>query len=249
MGAIRELSEKREKLQAFINAQKALISCPRRLHTDLLENIFLACLPAGGISVIRRNSVMSAHVAPLLLCRICSSWRKATMSMPRLWASLHIPVDFILARDTRASAVDNWLKRAAACPLSLSVWDNMKRWQWGETLHSEDDMLALAKSLRTHSLWWHDVVFTDPSPHMAQTLREIDQAPNLASFTLHGSTFLATEPKLLNSPSLRTVNLFSHDDLNIVLEIPLVAWQQLTQLDLQSGSGISGTSGSLSPEV
>ncbi|KAK7001333.1 hypothetical protein R3P38DRAFT_2385258, partial [Favolaschia claudopus] len=75
-----------------LNAQKALISYPRCLHTDLLENIFLACLPAGGISVIRRNSVMSAHVAPLLLCRICSAWRKAAMSMRRPWASLRIPV-------------------------------------------------------------------------------------------------------------------------------------------------------------
>ncbi|KAJ7683084.1 hypothetical protein B0H17DRAFT_1074566, partial [Mycena rosella] len=39
---------------------------------------------------LHRNCVMSAVEAPILLGRICSSWRAISHATPRLWARLHI---------------------------------------------------------------------------------------------------------------------------------------------------------------
>ncbi|KAF8213683.1 hypothetical protein K438DRAFT_1550126, partial [Mycena galopus ATCC 62051] len=81
--AIDKLAEERDGLGAYVGAHKALISPVRRLPLDIIQEIFIACLPT------HRNCVMSASEAPILLGRICSSWRALSLSTPRLWASLH----------------------------------------------------------------------------------------------------------------------------------------------------------------
>ncbi|KAF8997107.1 hypothetical protein BDQ17DRAFT_1219547, partial [Cyathus striatus] len=80
------LQDKRSKLHDLAEQHRALISPARRLGTDILEEIFIACLPT------ERNSCMSSTEAPVLLTRICSSWRKIAHSTPRLWAAIHIVV-------------------------------------------------------------------------------------------------------------------------------------------------------------
>ncbi|KAJ6530266.1 hypothetical protein B0H19DRAFT_904173, partial [Mycena capillaripes] len=80
---IRDLTAQRDRVKDHVDSHRALISHPRRLPQDLIEQIFLACLPT------HRNAVMSPAEAPLLLGHICSAWRSVSFSMPRLWASLH----------------------------------------------------------------------------------------------------------------------------------------------------------------
>ncbi|KAJ7892808.1 hypothetical protein B0H14DRAFT_2685809, partial [Mycena olivaceomarginata] len=80
-----------DQIQAYIGSHKALISHPRRLPVDILREIFVACLP------VDRNAVMSAQEAPLLLGRICSTWRSIVLTTPRLWASLHASFEYIVA--------------------------------------------------------------------------------------------------------------------------------------------------------
>ncbi|KAF8187088.1 hypothetical protein K438DRAFT_1595847, partial [Mycena galopus ATCC 62051] len=112
---IRELCAQRDQIQTYIDSHKALISHPRRLPFEIVRNIFVACLPAD------RNTVMSAQEAPLLLCRICSAWRTIALSVPILWATLHVPAEYIIAKETRKQAIIEWLQRSASCPLSLSL--------------------------------------------------------------------------------------------------------------------------------
>ncbi|KAJ6594653.1 hypothetical protein B0H19DRAFT_916822, partial [Mycena capillaripes] len=113
---IRELSEKREKIRSYIDSHKALISYPRRLPPDIVREIFIACLPTTI------NAVLSVQEAPLALCRICSAWRRIALSSPRLWTSIHLPIDFILnKKEQRLSAVARWLQLSGACPISFSV--------------------------------------------------------------------------------------------------------------------------------
>ncbi|KAF8351023.1 hypothetical protein F5887DRAFT_851114, partial [Amanita rubescens] len=60
-----------------------------RLPQDVLAEIFVQCLPKiEPWSSIKGLS--TKDVAPLLLCRICSSWRKLVLSVPRLWQRLSI---------------------------------------------------------------------------------------------------------------------------------------------------------------
>ncbi|KAJ7697841.1 hypothetical protein B0H17DRAFT_912889, partial [Mycena rosella] len=77
--ALDKLTKVRAGLSAYVDAHRALISPLRRLPIDIIEEIFMACLPT------HRNCVMSAMEAPVLLGRICSSWRALSLSTPRLW--------------------------------------------------------------------------------------------------------------------------------------------------------------------
>ncbi|KAJ6594564.1 hypothetical protein B0H19DRAFT_901665, partial [Mycena capillaripes] len=76
---IDKLNEERDTLSAYVEAHKALMSPFRRLPLDILVEIFMACLPTD------RNCVMSAREAPVILGRICRSWRTISLSTPRLW--------------------------------------------------------------------------------------------------------------------------------------------------------------------
>ncbi|KAJ7758533.1 hypothetical protein DFH07DRAFT_919284 [Mycena maculata] len=131
--AIDNLTDERDSVRAYVDAHRALISPVRRLPLDVIQEIFMACTPA------HRDCVMSAFEAPVLLGRICSSWRMISLSTPRLWSRLHIAIPARpsqLADDghrivnlpgyeekltQRLETTKTWLGRSRQCPLSLSV--------------------------------------------------------------------------------------------------------------------------------
>ncbi|KAJ7248624.1 hypothetical protein B0H12DRAFT_1123490 [Mycena haematopus] len=123
--AIDKLTEERDTVAAFVEAHKALISPLRRLPLDIIEELFMACLPTN------RNCVMSATEAPVILGRICSSWRTISLSTPRLWSRLHIveptrvysatPGLYEAKVAQRLEVARAWLQRSGTCPLSISL--------------------------------------------------------------------------------------------------------------------------------
>ncbi|KAJ7803486.1 hypothetical protein B0H14DRAFT_1637275 [Mycena olivaceomarginata] len=130
----KKLAEERDTLLTYVEAHKALISPLRQLPLDIIEEIFMACLPT------HRNCVMSAAEAPVLLGRICSSWRAISLTTPRLWSKLHIveptrpynsppynlnPGLYEAKVAQRLDVADAWLRRSGTCPLSISVESNL----------------------------------------------------------------------------------------------------------------------------
>ncbi|KAF7357887.1 hypothetical protein MVEN_00834900 [Mycena venus] len=122
--ALDKLSKERDALSAYVEAHEVLMSPIRRLPLDILEHIFVACLPT------HRNCVMSAQEAPVILGRICSYWRTISLATPRLWSRLHIvePTGLeqpnslnTLRRLQRLEVADLWLRRSGECPLSISL--------------------------------------------------------------------------------------------------------------------------------
>ncbi|KAJ7045139.1 hypothetical protein C8F04DRAFT_1388707 [Mycena alexandri] len=121
---IDKLAERRASLGAFVDAHRALLSPIRRLPLDVIEEIFVACLPT------HRNCVMSASEAPVLLGRICSSWRAISLTTTRLWTRLHVVwparlshVDVIDAKVAqRLEVFETWFGRSGQLPLSISVY-------------------------------------------------------------------------------------------------------------------------------
>ncbi|KAJ7134869.1 hypothetical protein C8R44DRAFT_560198, partial [Mycena epipterygia] len=77
--ALDKLIAEHDALAAYVESHKALMSPARQLPVDIIQEIFTACIPT------HRNCVMSASEAPVLLGRICSSWRTLSLSTPRLW--------------------------------------------------------------------------------------------------------------------------------------------------------------------
>ncbi|KAJ7091704.1 hypothetical protein C8R43DRAFT_1115080 [Mycena crocata] len=210
---IRDLTSQRDLLNAYIDDHKALISPARRIPPDIVQEIFLACLPTG------HNAVMASTEAPLLLCQICSAWRIVALSTPLLWASLHVYVDFVLADRQRISYVAEWLARSAHCALSLSLAA-----QGCELSHNCLTQLeaADAAALQTIELRAHG---TGPaSPHRNR--------PRFAPYLFHVRLPLAWDPlthlALVNGNETGWV-----DDINDILAI-LPKCPRLVSIDGQA---------------
>ncbi|KIM44045.1 hypothetical protein M413DRAFT_443105 [Hebeloma cylindrosporum] len=136
---LREQKARRLEMQSTVDQYNTILSPARRLPADILHEIFWHCLPT------HRNSVMLSSEAPLLLTRICSSWRAIAFASPKIWSKLHIPLlgdpgvssgceiirdgdvlsrryeRFAQLMRSRCSIVREWLSRSGTCPLSLSV--------------------------------------------------------------------------------------------------------------------------------
>ncbi|KAJ7115288.1 hypothetical protein C8R44DRAFT_546079, partial [Mycena epipterygia] len=80
------LTQKRDRLAEFIDSHLALVSSARKVPHDILREIFAASLPSGGYAMMRRME------SPLLGSHVCNDWQSLALSMPQLWASLHITV-------------------------------------------------------------------------------------------------------------------------------------------------------------
>ncbi|ESK90607.1 hypothetical protein Moror_4243 [Moniliophthora roreri MCA 2997] len=175
---IARLQAQRDNLQSFIDNHRSLLSPIRRVHSDILREIFVRCLPEDHLPV------RSLREAPLLLTGICRSWREIAISTPRLWNRIHISLphprfppiteSFRSLVRSRAEGLALWLDRSGALPLTLSFHATMPsellasvegyRWRTGEqslydlqTLYVEFTLCLLPYSLR-----WGSVSFNIP---------------------------------------------------------------------------------------
>ncbi|KAF7331377.1 hypothetical protein MKEN_00015500 [Mycena kentingensis (nom. inval.)] len=123
--AVAKLDEEERLLKEDCEAYERLLAPIRRIPPELLQLIFIQCLP-------ERNCVMSRNAAPLVLGRVCSDWRRISLATSELWARLHVvePEDpsYVPERrrenprlDLRAQAARTWLNRSGIQPLSLSL--------------------------------------------------------------------------------------------------------------------------------
>ncbi|KAF7296699.1 F-box domain-containing protein [Mycena chlorophos] len=81
---IQRVQTERKTLLDRIQPYQTILSPIRRIPEDILREIFVACMPQD------RNCVMSEKEAPILLGRVCSSWRRLSQSIPYLWTRIHI---------------------------------------------------------------------------------------------------------------------------------------------------------------
>ncbi|KAJ7728951.1 hypothetical protein DFH07DRAFT_850664 [Mycena maculata] len=208
--ALDKLTQERDSLEAYVQAHTALISPSRRLPLDIIQEIFVACLPT------HRNCVMDAREAPVLLGRLCSSWRAVSLSTPRLWASLHVvdvgrlaPVHDSSSRrlEERAALIPEvtrtWLGRSGQCPLSVSLY----------TFPFPSDPVA---------------------PTILETLIQVAPRWQHIQFTIPAA-FLDTQFQLAakDVPILKSIALHQYDPF----QVPNLAWDRLEVL---RGSNVTG---------
>jgi hypothetical protein len=118
-----DLQKSYRQLKISVDAHLALLSPMRNLPPEVLQLIFIMTLPSN------RNAVMHASEAPVLLGRVCSGWRRIAFATPELWASVHVvcpPMDYAESASAptriQRQAMEAWLARSGACPLSISIW-------------------------------------------------------------------------------------------------------------------------------
>ncbi|KAF7335739.1 F-box domain-containing protein [Mycena venus] len=216
-------NRKRDELEEFIDAHLALMSPVRRLPDDVIRAVFLATLPTG------RNPALNSDEAPLLLCRICRSWRILARTTPRLWASIHIVVPHPLKLPQLTERVTAWLEKSGTVPLDISL-------TYSRTSDTSSDVSSLVSQLLAVSRRWRNI-------HIALTSRpefaslSSDDVPLLQSITIRETVDRTSSPDphgpllFLGTKSLRTIDC---EDARYILDCP-ISWGSLTHFKAPCG--------------
>ena len=248
-----QILSEQASLLLSVSKHRALISLVRKLPVDILQEIFIACLPTT------HNSVMSKREPPMLLTQICSSWRVIAHATPQLWKSIHIAVPCntpgMYAVESpnfqsmvqqvahrRSEAVLEWIKRSASCPLDISLN------QW-ENTPSDGFYDSIMEHLIQFSERWRDVSFS--APYQALQLvaaLPASRLPLLESFflscgRLHFSPVslpphlerqsLWINSGIMQAPKLREICLTQLNE--DATQLP-INWSLLTKFSLQGTS-------------
>lgn len=97
-----------------VSYHKCLLSPIRRVPVEILQSIFLACLPEGFVEA-------DPYAAPLLLCQICKYWRDVALALPLLWASFKVRRSSTGTCGPAFPLAELWLERSKAAPLSICL--------------------------------------------------------------------------------------------------------------------------------
>ncbi|KAF7343948.1 hypothetical protein MVEN_01683600 [Mycena venus] len=220
---IHDLTVQRDQIRDYIVSHRALISQPRRLPQDVLEEIFLACLPTD------HNAVMVPAQPPLLLGRVCSLWRSIAFAMPRLWASTHISVSFVVQREERKTAMVDWLTRSAPLPLHISCdyWDGYH--EYNPIISALLPFSPRWRALHISNMWsFHLLAGTN-----APLLEDVQ-----ISFQ-HGLDDEILASKLFRGIKSGRVNISAYD-VSALVPTTQFTWVHLTHLALESLGGDRG---------
>ncbi|KAJ7592787.1 hypothetical protein C8J56DRAFT_1161829 [Mycena floridula] len=231
--AIDKLVLEREKLQSNVVAYKAVLAPIRLLPEDMLREIFVNCLPSN------KPACITITDAPLLLGRICRSWRKIALSTSALWASIH--VQFLQQVDiTRlCDGAYAWIARSGTCPLTIGV------------TYRQDDPITnnFLDYLTKLSKRWRSVDIEAPPEWMSSlTLLSKDDVPRLEKFS-HSVTGMERDAQaaqtfwqslgILGGERLRDVSLQNSWLQDSVAAVSKINFGRLTRLHLNAGSQIT----------
>ena len=257
---LRELVEnlkiKRRSIQEIVDDHNTILSPIRRLPLDVLHEIFFYCLPT------HRNPIMKASEAPVLLTRICSSWRAIALSSPRIWSKIHIPLtgdpsfspEYGMVRDEailntrhqlftgvlqrRCDVVRRWLSRSGTCPLSISITHP------GSILDTptpeEKEMFSILLSLADR---WSDVDISLPGNlhHTLQANIQPSMFPSLNSLKVnvtrevHLNHIQRPPIELLAAPGLRRITIRATETMTLHSDLLLrLVWNRLTHITFDS---------------
>ncbi|KAJ7910941.1 hypothetical protein B0H13DRAFT_2010966 [Mycena leptocephala] len=139
---------------------------------------------------------MSASEAPVLLGRICSSWRTISLSTPRLWAKLHIvePISWyglgpMVLQEKLAQRVETtkmWLGRSGQCPLSISLQTAPEdQTVTFDAINSLETSRQFLDALIPFAPRWQHIHFTT-LPTLMETISHLEiDAPVLETVVFH----------------------------------------------------------------
>jgi len=246
-----ELKNQHKQLADDMVAHQRLLSLLRRdiLPTDVLQEIFLSCLP------INHDCIITKKEAPILLTQVCHSWRHIALNTPLLWASIHIPINppflGVTGNETamnlhmmkRVTAVREWLSRSKDCPLSFTFGSNPNMVGPGHYRHCDDIMsLLLLQSTR-----WRRVSVSASKYYVAMFMAlDGRQMPLLESITIcdlgggwsspvvMNAEMRSSQLSLFENPNLRTlkVSYITQD----ITSLP-IRWAALSHLSLYHNLG------------
>ena len=220
LAAIRvKLEENSARVRGSLLAHKALTAPARRIPPEVLSEIFYHCLPKTPYITPRDAE------SPLMLARVCHYWRAVTLSTPRLWSSLSIPLQNITCEEYR-HGYKSWLARAKSVPLTIRVLNDTNLLDADPTLVASVVHWLRPVINQSSDLWWHGPSF--PALFVSDT--EADLPTQRLRITAH------REPPAIHFPGpathLRSASLqFLNYDLQSLDGINL-PWDNLVELNM-----------------
>ncbi|KAJ7125149.1 hypothetical protein C8R44DRAFT_132692 [Mycena epipterygia] len=160
------------------------ITYGRQMPVEVLEIVFGLCLP-------QTDYILPDPLqAPLLLCQICSSWRRVALVSPLLWCSLSLNMH--RNRGRWKEFLESWLGRSGSVPISLCLEGD------APTQYFNDH---IAKIFLKESHRWKRLRL-DVLPAAVTKLLNTSM-PMLETLEIRGSAFISSA----DAPRLRTVFL------------------------------------------
>ncbi|KAJ7022051.1 hypothetical protein C8F04DRAFT_1139261 [Mycena alexandri] len=189
---------------------------------------------------------MSATEAPVLLGRLCSSWRAISLSTPRLWATLHVcepsndpallpSFKFQTKYDQRLEAMTAWLARSGNCPLSISFQSDF--------VEGTPSSVSFLGAIIPFASRWQKIQLMSLAPPLVEVLSHLTEndVPILQSLAVNNMCIQDELPpsqrwtsvQILHGRRLSEISIWS--TYNIAAELP-VRWNILTSLTLEDFS-------------
>ncbi|PPQ66696.1 hypothetical protein CVT26_009559 [Gymnopilus dilepis] len=248
------LRAKEEALQDSISCCVSLLSPIHELPPDVLRDIFYRCLPD------HRNPLIAASEAPMLLTRICSLWRSIAYTSPSLWSRIHITYsnDYLPRIDAgyqgsielyarklrlRCNVVSDWLARAGACPLSISLHYTSSPYRYASAADADDDLsVRLFQTILKFAPQWTELELIIPHHCYTQLLLMMPPAETFSmlrtlrtnlgkTWGVGGIHHLAGPATVPEFPNLEKLTLATEYDIwPCPLDNRSVHWSRITYL-------------------
>ena len=224
-----------------------------RLHVEILTEIFLFCLPLRTPSesprMFRTGPSVSRNEAPILLCHVCSSWRRIALQTPALWTCLFMAVSLEDTREVperHSQAASYWFSHVRGHLVDLEIskqastcnsWKFLKRYSPNFMMQVVRPHVEKIRSLHLSFINNYDICCL--LQHQNDEGRLVEHAwsfPNLEYLTLKLDTFhveSAVVTAFRSMPKLHTfvlkvqIDTIRSNQLNIHLP-----WSQLTSLTI-----------------
>ncbi|KZT21689.1 hypothetical protein NEOLEDRAFT_1139098 [Neolentinus lepideus HHB14362 ss-1] len=103
----------------YIAGPPVVLSSAGKLPMEMLSEVFIHCLDHS-----EPYTTPNVNSAPLLLTRVCKTWRACATMTPCLWTSFKLynpTMEFRAVHDSLTSLASLWLERSGARTLSLSL--------------------------------------------------------------------------------------------------------------------------------
>ncbi|KAJ3521116.1 hypothetical protein NMY22_g12447 [Coprinellus aureogranulatus] len=227
---LQDLQAKQKRLQAQMCPLRVIISPIRHLPDDILQEIFLACLPDD------HYPTLDPLQAPLLLTHISRPWRFVAINTRRLWTAIHIPLPVLnipsqsihtihaevercklKTKFGRISSiflemVEEWVDRIGGCSLSFSVCQ-----QDNQSVEEDFCLQALLQILLRGSKGWEHVDIAAPLRSVGCVVdARPEDFPSLKSLAI-----CTTSRHPLSSQNVGFPNIFGAGQ---AVEEPLPSW-------------------------
>ncbi|KZP17880.1 hypothetical protein FIBSPDRAFT_608692 [Athelia psychrophila] len=225
--ALARLLDNREDIRASLQDHMAMLTPPPlpamyRVPPEVWGLIFTAC---NEVTWKPGYPKVDCDSAPMVLGRVCSSWRTMALDMPSLWSAICVPKHTKL---TVLPLLETWLERSESMPLSIEIHGR-----------SHDLPPALLDAFAAHSDRWQNVALFLPNESTSALFSKPDLNLSMLSNLMIRQSGLPQHRIATNESAtlLRSISLIASRHGQVNTTYLDLSWAQLTRLSMTFVNG------------